>query len=964
MYRKIFSKKVILILFAFSFLVALVLSISSTLFTKFLARTMEYNLKQRMTAVSKLAVKLVSLEELDQYRRAEDMSLPSYQALRNTLRDFALEYDVLYVYYIRRSGDDKIQFIVDNDFDEETRVGLDTPPFDIETEPWIIPALKGVSTYSGLGNYSPGWDGYLTAYSPMFDQDGNVAAVAGVDVQDEPIVRIERMVDILTKARVFVVAAVFLSAIICLFRFLQEAEKAREASAAKSNFLSRMSHEIRTPLNAIIGMGELALRSDTLPKMAGHLGEIKRAGQSLLALVNDILDFSKIEARSLQIAASPYFLASLLNDVINVARVRAAEKSLLFLVNVESNLPARLMGDAARVRQILFNLLSNAVKYTRQGFVRLRVFEKVSGDGASGEDSVCLVMEVSDSGIGIKPEDKNHIFGDFVRLDLEQNKSIEGTGLGLAITRSLCQFMGGDICLESEYGKGSVFRVIIPQGRMETSAGTHLGCPPGNEKLAAVENPESKTVLLYDHRSGYAESLMETLKDLGVPVTRALNAEDLLEQLSWNAFSFAFVSAPVLEQAASLIRKKSLKTVLALLAEPDEAAVAENSPGIASIVIPMPAYAVSAANALNGKALVRSWENTKPGFTAPEARLLVVDDISTNLKVTEGLLALYQAEVDTCLSGIEAIELVKERVYDIVFMDHMMPGMDGIEATAKIRAWETEREKEALNPRMPVPIIALTANAMAGVKEMFLENGFNDFLSKPIDLARLDEIMNVWIPAEKKTPANNAAAEDAAKPGPFAGLSVEGVDIDAGLERYQDAYPEILRSYYKDTASLLGKVRILPEGDFSEEKLREYATAVHGIKGSSYSVFANGLGRLAEFMEHTAKAGDAQTVKAQNSRFIAAAETLLVSLEALLRKITPEQARQTAAAPDPALLQKLAAACARYRAKEMEEALTELEQYEYESGGELVLWLREQADNLEYDAIRERLDSAAARNGN
>jgi chemotaxis protein histidine kinase CheA len=202
--------------------------------------------------------------------------------------------------------------------------------------------------------------------------------------------------------------------------------------------------------------------------------------------------------------------------------------------------------------------------------------------------------------------------------------------------------------------------------------------------------------------------------------------------------------------------------------------------------------------------------------------------------------------------------------------------------------------------------------------------------------------------------------EQSPEPGPFKGFLVEGVNLSAGLERYHEAYPEILRSYHGDTAVLLEKVRVLPLGDFSEDKLKEYAITVHGIKGSSYGICANGMGRLAEFMEHTARAGDAQTIKAQNSRFVETLEKLLASLEALLQKIAPEEKRQNAAAPDPALLGKLARACAAYNAKLMEAALGELEQYDYESGGDLVKWLREQADNLEYDAIVERVQTRAA----
>jgi hypothetical protein len=210
----------------------------------------------------------------------------------------------------------------------------------------------------------------------------------------------------------------------------------------------------------------------------------------------------------------------------------------------------------------------------------------------------------------------------------------------------------------------------------------------------------------------------------------------------------------------------------------------------------------------------------------------------------------------------------------------------------------------------------------------------------------------------------NNIEECPALPGSFAGLSVDGLDIAAGIERYHDAYPEILRSYYADTAALLEKARSLPEGDFSADKLREYAITVHGIKGSSYGIRANGMGALAEFMEHTARAGDVQTIRIQNGRFVEIAEEFLSGLEDLLRKITPAKKQQSAAAPDSASLRKLADACARYDIRQMEAALAELEQFDYRSGGDLVRWLRMQADSLEYDAIVDRLAGHAANGKN
>ncbi|MDR2476581.1 MAG: response regulator [Treponema sp.] len=923
------SKNTNLFLFITSFIIVFVVSAYASSLISFIFRTMEYNIEQRIIAVSKNAARIVSAEELDRYRNPEDMALTPYRRLRQKLQEFSAEYDIRYVYYLRRSGE-KLQYIVDNNFNEKTRLGLDTPP---DTQlPRILEAFGGKTVCSGLGKYTPGREGILTSYSPVFDKEGNVPVIAGVDIHDGSIVLARRMVDILILVQIIAVIVVFTSGIVSLLCFRREAQKANEASMAKSSFLSRMSHEIRTPLNAIIGMSELALRSGTLSKMAEYARGIKQAGQNLLSLINDILDFSKIETGNLQISQEPYSLASLLNDIINVMRIRISEKPILFFVNAGAELPANCMGDEARLRQILFNLLSNAVKFTHQGFIHLRVSAVARKDS---RNAILLTLSVSDSGVGIKKEDMPNLFNDFVRLDLSRNKSI--TGLGLTITRSLCRGMGGDIHLESEYGKGSVFSVTIPQLSLDDA------------KLAKVENAESKGVLLADHRSDYAASLMETLKNLGVPVTIAADTDDLIEKLSRGGFPYAFVSARFLEPAQAAIRNSPCPAVLVLLAALGEASAPDTTRAPAVQHIPMPAYAVNIAGTLNAKRPVQ--ESKDPGgrvFIVPGVRILVVDDIATNLKVAAGLLSSYQAGVDTCLSGAEAIALAREGSYDIVFMDHLMPEMDGIEAAGKIRELDNCRN---------LPIVALTANAANGVQAAFLEHGFNAFLSKPIEAPQLDEVLKTLLPAEKIVAVNTfSAAEGQAHLGPFNGLAVEGIDLDAGLERYHDAFPEILRSYCKDTAPLLDKLRRITTGVFSEDSLKDYAIVVHGLKGSSYGIFAGGLGKLAEFMERTAKAGDFQTIQAQNNSFIEIVERLLASLEELLQHISAGETRRKAAAPDPDLLQKLAQASKHYRANAMSEILGELEKYDYESGGELVNWLRERADDLDYEAIWKRLN--------
>jgi len=587
------TKRPVLILFFISFLTLFIVSIVANYFINFSVSAMEHNIEHRMISVAEYLASTISIEELDKYQKKEDMELQSYKDLRKKLLEFSEKAEVLWVYFMRPlPNSTQIQYIVDNDFDEKTRVGLDTPPFDPRKTPWMLTVLdKGQSNYAGLGHYTPSWEGLLNSFAPVFDSEGNVKAIAGVDIRDEDIVLARRMISILTTVQIISVVLVFMSGLLGLI-------EANKANKAKTKFLAKMSHEIRTPMNAIVGMAELALRENMTSIVKEYIITVKQAGKNLLSIINDILDFSKIESGKLEIVPSYYLFSSLINDVVSIIKMKIADSGLHFDINIDNNIPNSLFGDETRIRQVLLNVLNNAVKYTKKGFISL------SASGEIKEGTVLLTMEVADSGIGIKPKDLKGLFDEFVQVD----KGFEGTGLGLAITKNLLTAMGGDISVKSEYGKGSTFTVKLPQ------------------KISSDE-------------------LFDSIKN----------------------------------------------------------------------------------------------DNLTIKFNAPNAKVLVVDDTDANLKVVKGLMQPYKMQVDLCTSGAEAIEMVKANSYDILFMDHMMPEMDGVEATKLIRETHTN-----------LPIIALTANAVSGVREMFLANGFNDFLSKPIDTVELNVILEKWLPREKQ----------------------------------------------------------------------------------------------------------------------------------------------------------------------------------------------------------------------
>jgi CheY-like chemotaxis protein len=343
----------------------------------------------------------------------------------------------------------------------------------------------------------------------------------------------------------------------------------------------------------------------------------------------------------------------------------------------------------------------------------------------------------------------------------------------------------------------------------------------------------------------------------------------------------------------------------------------------------------------------------------PYGKVLVVDDVPTNLEVSKGLLKPYGLYVECVSSGQEAIDLIRKATvrFDLILMDHLMPDIDGITATQIIR-----HEIDSDYARR-VPIIALTANALAGSEAMFLAQGFNAFISKPIDVMRLDEILNRWIRDKQSPETMKQGIQEKAKltespllggaPSILQESPIKGVDLAAGIARYEQEgiYLGILKSYLNHGKKILAQVR-----DVSQENLKEYGIAVHGLKGASYGIEADAMGKIAEEQERAAKAGDLERVRDQNPAFLASLHSLLEDISALLEKAeAPAGGKERLKVPDPELLEKLLEAGKHYKSTIMGEIITSLEQYEYEIGGALIPWLRKQIDNLEYEAIQNLL---------
>lgn len=407
---------------------------------------------------------------------------------------------------------------------------------------------------------------------------------------------------------------------------LEEAKKQADiANRAKSTFLTQMSHEIRTPLNTILGMDEMILREEKSEKIRGYAKYIKGASDNLLGIINDVLDLSKLEAGRVRIVEANYYLPDTIRNVLNIVDLTREEKGLAFELDIDTTIPEVLYGDELRIKQIITNIMTNAVKYTDKGKIIMCLhWKKLS------ESKIELMISVEDTGRGIRKEDMDKLFKPYERLSENTNHMIEGHGLGLPITKELIDLMGGRMEVESEFGKGSVFSVYIPQSVVQ------------GEELKAFREGSRQLAGMAD--------------------------------LVSNGF----------------------QTINELPEEENETLI------------------------------------------APNLRVLVVDDMPSNLVVMQELLRRTQIKVDMVKSGRDCLKAVEKKEYHMIFLDHMMPEMDGIETLTAVRNLKN-------NPNAKIPIIAMTANAILGSRKKYLSYGFDDYISKPVDYRLLEDMIRKFM---------------------------------------------------------------------------------------------------------------------------------------------------------------------------------------------------------------------------
>lgn len=620
----------------------------------------------------------------------------------------------------------------------------------------------------------------------------------------------------------------------------EERQKALEAAKSKSDFLSNMSHEIRTPMNAIVGMTEIMMREDLPNETLGYLTNIKNSGAALLSIINDILDFSKIESGKLEIIEDNYEPMSMLSDLSMIFLNRIGEKPVELLYDIDPALPKTLYGDNIRVRQVITNIANNAIKFTDEGYVRLSM--KVENN-VNSEDPTALrlTFAIEDTGQGIKEEDLGKLFGSFSQVDTKKNRKKEGTGLGLAISKNLVERMGGHITVTSIYGEGSVFKFDIIQHGVTEEAAAEVRGENGKQTVSGVF-ASANTAHDFD-------VLCRQYDITQIPFDDVIAGRTVPDMVFCDSTTHAkYDSVFDTGTGAAAIRHVILKNPMT--EETDSREFSLNKP----------LYSLNFCQVLNHDTVTAFETHAETiDFIAPDAKILVVDDNDMNLKVAKGLLAPLQMTIDTATSGKEALELITDGSYDIIFMDHMMPEMDGVECTKHIR----ERESDYMKT---VPIIALTANAVAGAKDEFLAAGMDDFVPKPIEMTTICKKIKAFLPREKVKKQKvdlNAGFDEAAADFP----DLPGIDINEGIKNSgsPDMFREFLGDYYRLIDMKAQKIRDC----LNDGLIKDYTIEVHALKSTSRTIGAMGLGDKFYRLEQLGDENNVEAIQAETPAVLA-----------------------------------------------------------------------------------------------
>ena len=626
----------------------------------------------------------------------------------------------------------------------------------------------------------------------------------------------------------------------------EEVEQLTEATEHLNDFLANVSHELRTPVNAIIGLTSLCIDKSRNREVEGDLIAVRDSGRKVAEQISDILDYSEIDRKKAVCNNEDYMLSSVLHDLVTDLK-HYKSKNVELIIDVDPSIPAVMNSDVAKIKKILRALITNGLKYTQAGGVYVRITTEPHDYGVN------LCIEVTDTGKGMTDYELEKVYDSFYQADSSRTRQGGGLGLGLAIASGFVALLGGFMTIESKPDVGTTVNVSIPQKVVDPLSCMSVAAP---EKLCLGAFLHFEK---YDHpavRDYYNSMVLNIVKGLGIQMHRVNNAENLKLLRSSVHLTHLFIAEEEYNDNVDLIEELAKEMVVAVVA--NEGMILPKNTRVK--VLEKPFYCFPVVSILNSS--VGSKEESVKKLRCDGVRALIVDDESMNLVVGRSIFGRYGMKVYTAMSGQESIDICREKVFDIIFMDHMMSGMDGVEAMKRIRT-----DVAGLNGS--IPIVALTANAMSSAKQMFLSEGFDGFVSKPVEIEELERVLKQVLPKSAisfvDANGNEASVQEepaAEEPVPapeltpgkdfIAELKKSGIDTEGGLKYCvgdKDFYKSLLIQFATESADKIAAMK----KHYTSRDWHNYEILVHALKSTSKMIGIYDLSEKAKSLEMAAK---------------------------------------------------------------------------------------------------------------
>ena len=638
-----------------------------------------------------------------------------------------------------------------------------------------------------------------------------------------------------------------------------------EINQRTEDFLANVSHELRTPINAVTGISSVMLKNEENPEKKKDIFTIQMAGQRLFGQIEDILDYTEIDNEKIIVSEEAYMISSIVNDVISENQMQEREYMPELIFDLDAAMPAVLLGDGKKIKKILRHLVNNAVKFTKKGgvYVRIHALHKNYG--------VNLCMTVSDTGEGISGEELEKITEGFYQTDGGRSRKAGGLGLGLPIVAGMVSYMEGFMQIKSEEGCGTVISVSIPQKIADKKPMISL---KNRERLCLACFLKPEKYEIPEVRDYYNETIAHMIAGMDVSIHRVVNMDELKALTEVYQITHLFIGVEEYEESS--VWFENLADRMAVIVVADKHFIPPS--GMKAKLLRKPFYCLPIANMLNAEAVQDEFSFAEKRMICPDVKVLVVDDEPMNLMVAEGILREYEMRVKTVYSGIEALELCGKEDFDLIFLDHMMPEMDGVETLKRLRRLLTDSERTAT-------IIAFTANAVSGAREMFFEEGFDEFVSKPIEMVELERVLRNVLPKsavqyadknyriERNTERQDDEQSEGIQEQPTSDqrktdlLEKAGIHTVTGLQyclNNMEFYNELLLKFASDADRKQEDIGRF----FEQHDWENYCIMVHALKSTARMIGADALSDLAKGLEDAAKNRNVEYIRMHHENLL------------------------------------------------------------------------------------------------